>query len=99
MVSYNRMTEVLDGLLGLKVSEGAIANMLARAAKPFAANAADIAETVRTSPSSPATRPRIGVRGRLSARVCGKTHWQWTFAAASAAYHTIAPTMRSMAPP
>ncbi len=37
MVSYNRLTEVLDGLFGLKLSEGAIANMLSRAAKPFAA--------------------------------------------------------------
>jgi hypothetical protein len=37
MVSYARLTEMLDGLFGLKLSEGAIANMLARAAKPFAA--------------------------------------------------------------
>src|SRR5262249_6398442 len=30
MVSYARLAEMLDGLFGLKISEGAIANMLAR---------------------------------------------------------------------
>jgi transposase len=90
MVSYSRMTEVLDGLFGLKLSEGAIANMLARAAKPFAACAASIAETVRQS--------SVVASDETSARVCGKTHWQWTFAAASAVYHTIAPTRGKVVP-
>ena len=36
MVSYARLAEMLDGLFGLKISEGAIANMLARAAEPLA---------------------------------------------------------------
>jgi hypothetical protein len=39
------MIEMLDGLFGLKLSEGAIANMLARAEKPFAAHASEIAPT------------------------------------------------------
>ena len=90
MVSYARMTEVLDGLFGLKLSQGAIANMLARAAKPFAANAATIADTVRQSP--------VIASDETSARVCGKTHWQWMFAAASAVYHTIAPTRGKLVP-
>ena len=33
-----------------------------------------------------------------SARVCGKTHWQWLFAAASAVFHTIAPTRGKAVP-
>ena len=90
MVSYNRMTEVLDGLFGLKLSEGAIANMLARAEKPFAAQAAEIAETVRKSP--------VIASDETSARVSGKTQWQWTFVAASAVYHTIAPTRGKVVP-
>jgi glucosamine--fructose-6-phosphate aminotransferase (isomerizing) len=36
MVGYARLAEMLEGLFGLKISEGAIANMLARAAEPFA---------------------------------------------------------------
>jgi len=90
MVSYNRMIEVLDGLFGLKLSEGAIANMLARAAKPFAAQAAEIAQTVRKSP--------VIASDETSARVSGKTQWQWTFLAASAVYHTIAPTRGKVVP-
>ena len=64
--------------------------MLARAAKPFAANAAVIAETVRQRP--------VIASDETSARVCGKTHWQWTFAAASAVYHTIASTRGKIVP-
>ena len=90
MVSYSRLTEVLDGLLGLKLSEGAIANMLARTAMPFAARSAEIAEIVRTSP--------VIASDETSARVQGKTHWQWTFAAATAVYHTIAPTRGKVVP-
>jgi transposase len=90
MVSYSRLTEMLDGLFGLKLSEGAIANMLARAAKPFAASGAAIAAIVRQSP--------VIASDETSARVTGKTHWQWTFAATSAVYHTIAPTRGKVVP-
>jgi transposase len=64
--------------------------MLARAGKPFAARATEIAETVRQSP--------VIASDETSARVCGKTHWQWTFAAASAVHHTIAPTRGKIVP-
>ena len=90
MVSYNRLTEAFDGLFGLKISEGAIANMLARAAKPFAAEAETIADIVRNSP--------VIASDETSARVCGKTHWQWVFGAASAVVHVIAPTRGKIVP-
>ena len=90
MVSYNRLTEVMAGLFGLKISEGAIANMLARAAKPLAASAEAIAAIVRASP--------VIASDETSARVCGKTHWQWTFLAATAVYHIIAPTRGKAVP-
>src|SRR5205823_9113028 len=57
MVSFNRLVEILEGLLGLTISEGAIANMLARAAEPFAAEAERIETEVRQAPVI-ATRPR-----------------------------------------
>ena len=47
-----------NGLFGLTLSERAIANMLARAAKPFAVAGEAIAAEVRAAPSSPATRLR-----------------------------------------
>ena len=90
MVSYNRLVEVFDGLLGLKLSEGAIANMLARTAPPFAVEAGKIADIVRASP--------VIASDETSARVCGKTWWQWLFASASAVYHTIVPTRGKAVP-
>jgi transposase len=90
MVSYERLTEVFDGLLGLKISEGAIANMLARAETPLGQRAEQIAETVRNSP--------VVASDETSARVLGKTWWQWVFSSASAVYHTIVPTRGKAVP-
>ena len=90
MVSYARLVEMLDGVFGLAVSEGAIANMLARASSPLAAQADEIAETVRSSP--------VIASDETSARVCGKNHWQWTFVAASAVYHIITPSRGKAVP-
>jgi len=90
MVSYARLAEMLEGLFGLKISEGAIANMLARTAEPFAECAEKIAETVRNSP--------VIASDETSARVKGKTHWQWTFVAAKAVVHLIAPTRGKVVP-
>src|SRR5215470_13045517 len=90
MVSYARLAEMLEGLFGLKISEGAIANILARAAEPFAKCAQTIHETVRSSP--------VIASDETSARVKSKTHWQWTFVAATAVAHLIAPTRGKIVP-
>ena len=88
MVSYARLTEMLGGVFGLKLSEGAIANMLSRAAKPFAVSSAAIAAIVRNSP--------VIASDETSARVCKKTHWQWVFAAKTAVFHTIAASRKKI---
>jgi transposase len=90
MVSYSRLTEVLGGVFGLTLSEGAIANMLSRAAKPFAARGAEIAAIVRASP--------VIASDETSARVCKQTYWQWAFAAKTAVYHMIAATRGKIVP-
>ena len=82
MVSYSRLVEMLEELLGLTISEGAIANMLSRAAKPFAIAAERIEAVVRASP--------VIASDETSARVEGKTHWQWVFGSATAVAHRIA---------
>jgi transposase len=84
MISYARMVELLDAAFGVTISEGAIANMLARAEKPFASRAAAIAATVRAS--------EVIASDETSARVMGKTHWQWTFVTPTAICHLIAPS-------
>jgi len=82
LISYNRLVEALKDLFGLVVSEGAIANMLARAAAPFAAEAQRIEAEVR--------RAAVIACDETSARVEGQTCWQWVFGCASAVSHRIA---------
>lgn len=90
MVSFKRLTELCEGLFGLTISQGAISNMLARMAKPFGVAAEQIAVTVRAS--------EVIASDETSARVRGKTHWQWTFGCATAVYHVIAPTRGKCVP-
>ena len=82
MVGYKRLTEVCEGLFGLTISQGAIANMLARVGKVIAAPAERIAEEVRAS--------EVVASDETSARVKGKTWWQWTFGCATAVAFVMA---------
>ncbi len=82
MVSYNRLVEMMKGLFGLEISEGAIANMFARAAEPFTAEAERIDAEVRAAP--------VIASDETSARVEGQTGWQWVFGSATAVAHRIA---------
>jgi transposase len=90
MVSFKRLTELCEGLFGLTISQGAISNMLARMGKPFGAASEEIAATVRAS--------EVIASDETSARVKGKTWWQWTFGCATAIYHVIAPTRGKCVP-
>jgi len=76
MVGFRRLTELCEGLFGLTISQGAISNMLARMGKRFGAAAEQIAATVRSS--------EVIASDETTARVKGKTHWQWTFGCATA---------------
>jgi transposase len=67
----------------LAVSQGALANALRRAAERLQPQAATIREQVRASPV-------IG-SDETSARVKGRTHWQWVFQTPTASYHVIRP--------
>jgi transposase len=82
MVGYKRLTEVCQGLFGLTISQGAIANMLARVGKAIAAPAERIAAEVRAS--------EVIASDETSARVKGKTWWQWTFGCATAVAFVMA---------
>jgi transposase len=83
-VSYGRLVELLDEVAGLEISEGAIANMLARAGPAFAAQAAEIEKVVRASP--------VIMSDETSARIDGRTWWQWVFGFARAVLHRIVPS-------
>jgi transposase len=90
MVGYKRLTEVCDGLFGLTISQGAIANALSRAGEAFAAPVERIAAEVRAS--------EVVASDETSARVKGKTCWQWTFGCATACYYIIAETRGKCVP-
>lgn len=83
-VSFERLARLLAEVFGLSISEGAIANLLARARTPLVAAAAVIAAAVRESP--------VVGSDETSARVRGKTWWQWVLLSSTAICHVIADT-------
>jgi transposase len=82
-VGYARLAALGRDLWRLQVSQGAIVNTLQRVARRLAPRAAAIREQVRASPV-------IG-SDETSARVNGRTHWQWVFQTPTASYHVIVP--------
>jgi transposase len=82
-VGYARLVALGRDLWRLRVSQGAIVNALARAAQRLGPQAAAIREQVRASPV-------IG-SDETSARVNGRTPWQWVFQTPTASYHVIVP--------
>ncbi len=82
-VGFARLAALGGDLWHLRVSQGALVNALARAAERLRPQAAAIREQVRASPV-------IG-SDETSARVNGRTHWQWVFQTPTASYHVIRP--------
>jgi transposase len=82
-VSYARLEAIGWDLWHLAVSQGALANALRRAATRLRPRSGAIREQVRASPV-------IG-SDETSARVNGRTHWQWVFQTPTASYHVIVP--------
>jgi transposase len=83
-VSFERLARLMAEAFGLSISEGAIANILARAQTPLVAAAETIAAAVRASP--------VVASDETSARVGGKTWWQWVLLSSTAVCHIIANT-------
>jgi transposase len=83
-ISFERLARLLAEVFGLNISEGAIANILARAEAPLLAAAAPIAEAVRASP--------VVGSDETSARVGGRSWWQWVLLGSTAICHVIADT-------
>src|SRR5215210_6322484 len=82
-VSYARLAALGRDLWHLAISQGALANALRRVATRLQPQAAAIREQVRASPV-------IG-SDETSARVNGRTYWQWVFQTPTASYHVIVP--------
>src|SRR6266568_8139933 len=77
-IGFERLVQLLDEVFGIRISEGAIANMLARAGTPLTAAAETTAAAVRSSKSLPSrkrgwwprTRPRLGSREKTGGNGC-----------------------------
>lgn len=83
-VGYERLVELCRDLFGLAISQGGIEQALRRLVDRARPTYAAIRNTVRASP--------VINSDETSARVVGKTQWQWTFQTPEASYHVIAPS-------
>jgi transposase len=83
-IGLERLATLMDEIFSLSISEGAISNMLARARAPLVAAAAAIQAAVLASP--------VVCSDETSARVSGKTWWEWVFIGTLAVLHTIRPS-------
>ena len=81
-IGFERLVCLLDEVFGVRLSEGAIANMLARAQTPLTAAAEITAVEVR--------RSKVVASDETSARVDGKNWWQWVLLSSTAVHHLIA---------
>ena len=83
-ISFQRLVRLMAEVFGVTISEGAIANILARAQAPLVGAAQPLAQAVRTS--------LVVGSDETSARVGGKTWWQWVLLSSTAIYHVITDT-------
>src|SRR5260370_11403102 len=81
-IGFERLVRLLDEVFGVRISEGAIANMLARAGTPLTAAAQTTAAAVRNS--------KVVASDETSARGEGKNWWQWVPLSSTAVRHLIA---------
>ena len=83
-IGLERLAALMGDIFGLAISEGAISNMLARAREPLLAAASTIQAAVTASP--------VVCSDETSARVSGKTWWEWVFVGTLAVLHIIRPS-------
>ena len=79
---FNKIAEVFEGLCGLKVSEGALAQALQRMSEWLKVEADDILEAIRKSPHLH--------MDETGWKISGAKHWLWAAANKKLAYYRIA---------
>ena len=81
-IGFARLSLLMAEVFGLAISEGAIANLLNRAAPRLEAAAEEIGQAVREA--------KVVASDETSARVEGRNWWQWVLLSSTAVYHVIA---------
>ena len=83
-ISYERLRELMEQIYGVKISEGAIANLLKRTKNELEPTIVSIIEKLRASEQVNSDE--------TSARVRGKNEWEWVFQNREVCYHVIEPS-------
>jgi transposase len=80
-IGYQRLAKLFDDLYGLRISEGALANLLRRVKPNFETQVAAILARLRHS--------RIVCSDETGARVKGRNAWEWVFQNDDLSVHVI----------
>jgi transposase len=83
-ISYSRMKQLLGEVFGLEISEGGIANLLARVKSELETEVDEILAVLRNA--------RLVCSDETSARVNGKNQWEWVFQNENVCFHIIRPS-------
>ncbi len=83
-LSYQRLSRAMDELYGLKISEGAIANLLLRVNQHLASPVGEIVQRLRSF--------RVVYSDETSARGKGKAQWEWVVQNDELCFHLIRPS-------
>jgi len=83
-ISYERRAALLGDVFGLAISEGALANLFQGVKPRLEAEVTRILERVRSS--------RLVCSDETSARVNGRTQWEWVFQNPDVCVHLIRPS-------
>lgn len=83
-ISYERLQQLLTEVFNLSISEGALANLLARVKGRLAEPMSEIQSHLQQS--------RLICSDETSARVKGKTEWEWVFQNEDVCFHVICAT-------
>jgi transposase len=83
-ISYNRMQKLLGEVFGLKMSEGAINNLLVRVKDQLESEVDGIVQRLRSE--------RVICSDETSARVNGTNQWEWVFQTEQVCVHVIRPS-------
>ncbi len=83
-ISYERMSGILASVFGLKISEGAIANLLGKVKTSLDDRVSQILQRLRQA--------KLICSDETSARVNGQNQWEWVFQNQDICLHVIRPS-------
>lgn len=82
-VGFERLSQIMQEMFGLTISEGAISNAFQRLADPL--------EQTRSTIRAKLREAQVIASDETTTRINGVIHWHWTFVSDAAIYHEVAP--------